>query len=254
MKPPLASRNPVARPEGEPTELRVLIAERPGGKLATLAASFPVDLPVDFEVEDHLPVVASLAAQNAFDAVVIGESLFGRQVPGETVRSLVESSRMTPILVLGEHVPEFHEGIETGALRIVRLPRLTPTLLLREIRQTLEMHVAAFPEAEPERRIRCLARIFDSMLERMPYAVAVTDAEGRVRFLNAPARSFWANPDRDVLGTRLLRRPEEGRAEILTVGPPDAQVEVAPVPIEWLGERYFLTSIRRVGGRNGGRP
>ncbi len=253
MESPITLRSGPAGGAEEELVLRVLIAEKPGGRLASLAADFPMDLPLDFEVEDNLEVAAALAAQNAFDMVVIGESLMGRKVPGTAIRSLVDSARMTPILVLAEHLPEWYGGIETGTLRMVRPNRLGYSLLLREIRQTLEMHVVAYPEVEQERRIRCLCHLFDSMLDRMPYAVAVTDTDGCVCFLNSAARSFWANPALDAMGLRLIRQPEEGRAEILTIGPPEAKVEVAPVPIEWLGAQYFLTSIRRVA-TNGSAP
>jgi PAS domain-containing protein len=230
----------------ETLQLRVLIAERPGGRLSTLAGDFPIDWPLDFEVEDRLDVVASLAAQNAFDLMVIGESLFGKSVRPEIVRSLADASEMTPILVLGEHLSEFHEGIETGSLRMVRPARLCPSSFLREIRQTLEMHVLTYHSPEQERRILCLCRIFDSMLDRMPYAVAVTDSDGDVCFLNSAARNLWPDLGRGALGMHLLDHPEEGRAEILRLGTPKADVEVAPVPIEWMGEQYFLTSMRRV--------
>jgi len=246
MKSPIPLRSVAHTGPEASLELRVLIAERPGGRLASLISDFPLDLPLDFEVEDHLDVVASLAAQNAFDLVVIGESLFGKSVRPEIVRSLVESAEMTPILVLGEHLSEFHGGIETGSLRLIRPSRLCASVLLREIRQTLEMHVLAYPQSEQERRILCLCRIFDSMLDRMPYPVAVTNEKGDVCFLNTAARNFWPNAARDAVGTHLLDRPEEGRAEVLRLGTPKADFEVAPVPIEWMGTQYFLTSIRRV--------
>lgn len=225
--------------------LRILIAEHLGGRLTQLIPDFPIGIPVDFEVEDHLGVVASLAAQNAFDIVVIGDSLIGHSVEPTLIASLADASHTTPILVLGDTTPELRNGAETGGIRVAPLTDLCPSSLLREVRHTLEMHVTRNFRPDQGRRIDCLNRIFEHMIERMPYGVAVTDPEGFVRYVNEAACKLWNAGKVDVLGSRLVNHPEEGRCEILQVGAPQTPVEVAPVPIEWLGHRYFLTSVRR---------
>lgn len=227
--------------------LRILLAEHPGGKLTQLAVELPLSIPVEFETEDDLSVVATLAAQNAFDLVILGESLFGHEVEPATVRSLAEASHLTPLLVLGETIPELAGGFETDFLRVVCPKRLTPSLLLREIRQTLERHVQRQKGPGQQRRIACLCYLFDQMIEKMPYAVAVTDQEGIICTLNQAARHFWSPPNHDAVGLRLMDKPGEGRVEVLTLRPGNTRVEVAPVPIEWLGRRYYLTSMRRAG-------
>jgi len=225
--------------------LRVLIAEHPGGKLTPIALNLPASLPLEFETEDDLGVVATLAAQNAFDLVILGESLFGEEVDPSVVRSLADASHTPPILVLGETIPEFNGGIETGCLRVVTPYHLSSTLLLREIRQTLEMHVLQNQGACQRRRVVCLCEIFDHMLEHMPYAVAVVDEDGIICSLNQAARRFWNPPSHDPTGERLLSEPASGKVEILLLRPGETRVEVAPVPIDWLGHRYYLTSMRR---------
>ncbi|MFT5468996.1 MAG: PAS domain-containing protein [Verrucomicrobiales bacterium] len=202
-------------------------------------------IPVDFEVEDHLGVVASLAAQNAFDIVVIGDSLIGHAVDPAMIVSLAEASHTTPVLILGQTTPEFKNGAESGGIRVAPLTNLCPSSLLREVRYTLEMHVKKFHRADQDRRIGCLKRIFENMIERMPYGVAVTDVEGFLRYVNEAACKLWNQGRVNLVGSRLVDHPEEGRVEILNIGDRSPPVEIAPVPIEWLGNRYFLTSVRQ---------
>lgn len=245
MKAPLELAALNGRANGFHESLRILLAEHPGGKLTQLAVDFPLSIPVEFETEDDLRVVANLAAQDAFDVVIIGESLFGHEVEPATIGSLAEASHITPILVLGETIPELSGGVETEFLRVVCPKRLTPAVLLQEIRQTLERHVLQQDGHRQQRRLACLCYLFDQMIENMPYAVAVTDEEGLICTLNQAARRCWNPPMLDAIGQKLLANPSQGRVEILTLRPGNARVEVAPVPIEWLGRRYYLTSMRR---------
>lgn len=232
---------------GASPSLRALIAEHAGGRLAALIADFPDGIPVEFEVEDHLDVVASLAAQNAFDIVVIGESLIGHRVAASVVESLADASHTTPILVLGETIPELNGGVETGTIRVVAPSEVTPATLLREVRFTMEMHVMNHEKrSDQSRRVQSLKRIFEHMIDRMPYAVAVTDPDGFIRCVNRAACALWDRGETDVLGSLLVDHPEDGKVEILNVGARRTPVEVAPVPIDWLGQRYFLTSVRRM--------
>lgn len=225
--------------------LRILLAEHRGGKLTHLAERLPLSVPVDFDTEDNLAIVATLAAQNVFDLVILGESLFGHEVDPATVRSLSEASHTTPILVLGETIPELSGGVNTGFLRVICPKRMTPSLLLTEIRQTLEQHVLRQKGPGQERRIACLCYLFDQMIEHMPYAVAVTDEKGNICTLNQAARQCWHPPVHDATGQPLLANPALGRAEVLTLRPGNTRVEVSPVPFDWLGRRYYLTSMRQ---------
>jgi PAS domain-containing protein len=246
MKAPFESAGLNGHASGFHESLRILLAEHPGGKLTQLAVALPLSIPVEFETEDDLSVVATLAAQNAFDVVIIGESLFGHEVDPVTVRSLAEASHTTPILVLGETIPELAGGIETRFLRVVCPKRLTPALLLHEIRQSLERHVMHQEGRGQPRRLACLCYLFDQMIEKMPYAVAVTDEEGVICTLNQAARHFWNPPTHDAIGQKLLANPSQERVEVLTLRPGNSRVEVAPVAIEWLGQRYYLTSMRNI--------
>lgn len=237
--------DPVDPVEVHQTTLRILVAEHLGGRLTQLIPEFPIGTPVDFEVEDHLGIVASLAAQNAFDIVIIGESLLGRHVDLEIITSLAEAAETTPILVLGRTTPDFRAGVATGSIRVVDPPQVNTSSILREVRHTLEMHVLDHQQADQSRRLACLTRIFEHMIESVPYAVAVTDMEGIVRCVNEAACRLWGDGRPHVVGSHLVDHPEEGRTEILEIGVQHTPVEVAPVPIEWLGQRYFLTSVRR---------
>ncbi len=246
----LSSPPESAKSQEQNPPLRVLLAERPGGKLTHFITDFPISLPVDFEVEDDLMVVASLGAQNVFDIIVIGESLFGRQVPPETVQSLADAAHTTPILIVGKLDAEQDGETLTGDLRMICPRQLSASSLLREIRQTLEVFVTKRPMDGQRRRIQCLAQIFDHLLERMPYAVAVTDENGDICSLNRAASSYWHRPTDQIVGTHLLDDPASADSCTLMLGPEHCPVDASSEPFQWLGGRYFLTSLTR--SRNGG--
>ena len=230
-------RREIPPPRGS---LRVLLIEPGGGKLYRMLEEISSEFPMAVEVEARVDSLTALAASRAFDVMIIGPSPKNRQIGGLDPAVLKNCAQDTPLLVLGDPVPGLN-GSAAGSVQTAQLSELTSSVLMREIRSTLENHALAGPLGHDPHRLDALNLIFQHMLERMPEAVAVVDLDGELVALNQLARPLWDLPERSI-GTCLVKEPVDGELRALAISGQKVMGDLTQ--FDWLGSNYFLATLR----------
>jgi len=228
------------------TSLRTLVVEPHAGQLTKLLGQNVDGVTLEVDQELDLSALAARIADQVYDLVIINNLAGDQSLNAEAVKKLQKSSVATPILVLGYDMfmaDEKKKG-DAGTIRQAAPSHVTASTLAREIRYTLEAHVIARRFKDQEHRMECLQTMFWQMLEHMPYPVLAIDSEGYVVALNRSAQGLWNGPAEKALFTSLSDEslPMDGLTQEKQIN--GVLYSADFVRIEWLGEDFFLVTLR----------
>lgn len=226
----------------------VLVEDNPGD--AFLAWERLTELhqgPVQVDVMPNLAETLALLAAGPVDAIVLDLSLPDSQGLATLHRVRAAAGPAAIIVVTRDVSPGLRAAaLAAGAEDVYDKADTRSALFSRSVLFVVERNRARLQQA----RLQVL-------LQAMPYAVAIADDCGSVRFANAAALALFGCSDADELVAHIDFSTADGPAAGLTVqhGTASHRCEVQVVAIEWEGNPARLASVIPLpSGVAAGRP